>query len=147
MRSYWSKILIHIWSASILLPMHRMMTHFFSFLFYSHFARKYVTWMANVRLWFSHFASVNAAKSGPQHKAWINRWEACSGGQGEEVLCKHRSGLDKCLRPVTPTQPHSPTTQSWEELGKKETILSIFCRQIPLSKQGRRSTQGLIHIV
>lgn len=102
--------------------------------------------MANVWLWLSHFASVNAAKSGPQHKAWINWWEACSGGQGEEVPRKHRSGLNKCLRPVTPTQPHSPTTLFWEELRKKETILSPFCRQISLSKW-RRSTQGLINIV
>lgn len=32
-----------------------------------------------MQLWCSLFASVNAAQSGSQHKAWINWWEACSG--------------------------------------------------------------------
>lgn len=80
------------------------------------------------------FSSVNTAQSGSQHKAWINRREACSGGQGEEVLRKHGSVLDKRLRPA-------PSTTR-EKLRKKETIVSIFCRQIPL-----RSPQGLINNV
>lgn len=94
------------------------------------FLYKHDNLMASVKLWFLLFASVNAAQSGSQHKAWINWWEACSGVKVRWSCANNALGsTNVCVQHHQHVLIHPQCHPEGNREGKE-----IFCKQILLSK-------------